>query len=113
MKRRPYCVQGMSARQEKQCIDSGNVWDLTGASALSTCGHWQCWPRGRGRANKPLATCARQQGWQKSSGRQPSSRIPSESAEDSSKKQSTQHITCGQLLGQKQLYRGCILHTPC
>ena len=55
-------MQDMSARREKKCSDWGNAWGPIGASAFPTCGRWRSWPRGRGRASRPSATCARQPG---------------------------------------------------
>src|SRR6266571_7020817 len=68
MKRRPYCVGGMSARREQKRNDSGNIWDLTFASAFPTCGRWRCWRLGRDGESRPSATCARSPRWQQNSG---------------------------------------------
>src|SRR2546425_2865766 len=68
MKRRPYCVGGMNARREKQCTDWENVWGLPLASAFPICSRGRCLRRGRDAASKPLATYARQQAWQQTSG---------------------------------------------
>src|SRR6266849_7761331 len=67
MKRKPYCVGEMNARREKPCNDWGNAWEPIGASACPTCRRRRGFQRGRGRANRPSATCAKQQGWQQTS----------------------------------------------
>ncbi len=68
MKRKPYCVGGMSARREQKCNDSGNVWGTIGASAFPTCGRWQSWLPGMGIASKPSATWAKPPRWPLTSG---------------------------------------------
>src|SRR2546426_10060881 len=68
MKRKPYCVGGMSARREQKCNDSGNVSGTIGASAFPTCGRRRGFQRGRGTVSRPSATCARQQPWQQTWG---------------------------------------------
>jgi len=51
------------SKRKRKCSDWGNVWDPTGACACPTCRRRLCLPRGRERANRPSATCARQQSW--------------------------------------------------
>src|SRR5437588_1435499 len=73
MKRRPCCVGGMSARREQQCSDWENVWGPIGASAFPTCARWQPSQRGRGRASRLLATCAKPSSWLQTSSYQANS----------------------------------------
>src|SRR5205807_823405 len=73
MKRRPCFVGEMKAWHEQQWTNSGNVWEPIGASACPTCARWRCWRRGMGRASKPSATYARQQGWPQTLGCQENS----------------------------------------